>query len=561
MSDTLSQLDDPKLRTEAAVGESPAPALNRVAMVVFVALSALLPLGFALLTDHTWEDFFITFRHSQNLVDGKGLVYQPGERIHGFTSPLGTLLPALGYWLTGADGSYERALWFLRITSAIALAGAAWLLIRTAARGGAGRWALVPLALLFLFDIKAAAFSVNGMETAFMLLFVLWGFWLAGNDERSWLVNGVCWAALMWTRPDGCIYIAIFSLLIMNYGEGERRDRLLGIVKSAVVCALLYLPWFVWTWSYYGTPVPHTIVAKSHLLMLGGTAPPGWIRIGILLPEKLAAPFQPAYYEWGGWPTAVHWISLALGVFCATYWLLPVQDRLGKMASLAYLLLSMYLGYVTIVYPWYLPPVAVFGYLTLALGLTHLAGLRAQAGTPDGVPQAPSANRRGLRPLPIFAGGLLVLLCVGQLALYVFGAEVLAVRQAEVERGLRIPLALWLKERLQPGDRIYLEPLGYIGYFSGGKMLDCPGLVAPEAIAAIDAGARDQAELGLALKPEWMVLRPWEKDLLSKHEEFQRTYTEVNLFDVRDRVAEYGQPVRDNVKFDAAFHVFRRNTH
>ena len=50
------------------------------------------PTAYTLYTNHIWEDFFITFRHSQNLCEGKGLVYNEGERVHGFTSPLGVLL-------------------------------------------------------------------------------------------------------------------------------------------------------------------------------------------------------------------------------------------------------------------------------------------------------------------------------------------------------------------------------------------------------------------------------------------------------------------------------------
>src|SRR5262249_29250347 len=80
----------------------------------FVPLALLGCLGYALYTGHVWEDYLITFRFSKILVDGHGLVYNLGERLHGFTSPLGVLLPALGYWLTGND---QSALWFFRVLS------------------------------------------------------------------------------------------------------------------------------------------------------------------------------------------------------------------------------------------------------------------------------------------------------------------------------------------------------------------------------------------------------------------------------------------------------------
>ena len=42
------------------------------------------------------EDAYISFRYARNLAVGNGLVYNPGERVLGFTSPLWTLWCALG---------------------------------------------------------------------------------------------------------------------------------------------------------------------------------------------------------------------------------------------------------------------------------------------------------------------------------------------------------------------------------------------------------------------------------------------------------------------------------
>jgi hypothetical protein len=55
---------------------------------------------FALCTNHVWEDYYITYRSSKNLANGHGLVFNVGERLHTFTSPLGVLLPALSHLLT-----------------------------------------------------------------------------------------------------------------------------------------------------------------------------------------------------------------------------------------------------------------------------------------------------------------------------------------------------------------------------------------------------------------------------------------------------------------------------
>jgi len=40
------------------------------------------------------DDAFISFRYAQNLVDGNGLVFNPGERVEGYTNLSWTLLMA-----------------------------------------------------------------------------------------------------------------------------------------------------------------------------------------------------------------------------------------------------------------------------------------------------------------------------------------------------------------------------------------------------------------------------------------------------------------------------------
>jgi hypothetical protein len=41
-------------------------------MATFGVVALLLPLAYVAVTHHEWEDWFITFRYSKNLVNGKG---------------------------------------------------------------------------------------------------------------------------------------------------------------------------------------------------------------------------------------------------------------------------------------------------------------------------------------------------------------------------------------------------------------------------------------------------------------------------------------------------------
>src|SRR5258708_27322808 len=95
------------------------PASKYPAVSAFLA-AAVLALFFAFYTNHIWEDYFITSRSSKNLATGHGLVYNHGDRLHTFTSPLGVLLPAVSSLLT-ANSSDTAATWIFRLMCIAAL--------------------------------------------------------------------------------------------------------------------------------------------------------------------------------------------------------------------------------------------------------------------------------------------------------------------------------------------------------------------------------------------------------------------------------------------------------
>ena len=80
------------------------PRANQRNWVLIYALVALLtPLLYVGFTHHVWEDFLIDMRQSKNLVEGQGLVYNPGQRVQGFTSVVNIVLPAIFYALSGRN--------------------------------------------------------------------------------------------------------------------------------------------------------------------------------------------------------------------------------------------------------------------------------------------------------------------------------------------------------------------------------------------------------------------------------------------------------------------------
>jgi hypothetical protein len=83
-------------------------------LIGILVLAAVVPSAYSAYTGQVWEDSLITLRHSENLLKGEGLVFNPGERVHGFTSPINVVLLALCRMLTGQT-SYVATFWAYRV--------------------------------------------------------------------------------------------------------------------------------------------------------------------------------------------------------------------------------------------------------------------------------------------------------------------------------------------------------------------------------------------------------------------------------------------------------------
>lgn len=522
--------------------------------VVFAAA-----LGFALHTDHAWEDYWITFRASRNLAEGQGLVFNPGDRLHTFTSPLGVLLPALAFLLTG-NGSDQAALWIFRVMSALALGGAAVLLTRGLMQASFSRWGALGLAALLATDAKILDFTINGMETAFLLLFLAWVFHaLLTRPARLSLHLGLAWAGLMWTRPDSFIYIGALGLGVLAFNEPvrtglTRREWFAVMLRAGIVTSAVYLPWLIFAHLYYGTAVPHTVTAKG--LNSAAFTLTRAIDFVTTLPvmtgkanNSFAATFLPAYYMLGGWPVWCLRLAAALSVVVALAWLLPSLRWWARAASFAFLIGHGYLSFVSFFpFPWYLPTTTLLAGVVLAAILQQAVEAAARRS---------EANHRLTRRMATLAAtGLL-----GVSAWLTFGvARQLEVAQRLIEEGNRRQIGEYLRATARPGDTVFLEPLGCIGYFSGLKTYDFPGLSSREVTAARAAVGSDWAVLIEHLRPDWVVLREHEiaQVLATRPGLFSGPYLVERVFDVSEALRAETIRGRGYLEFDQRFTLLRR---
>ena len=410
-------------------------------------------------------------------------------------------------------------------------------------------------------------FTINGMETGLLFFFLALSIHgLVVPGPRQMLRIGIGWAGLMWTRPDSCVYIAILGISALIFSPNRtagqsRKDLWKCFLGAGLVCTVLYLPWFLWAWSYYGSPVPHTIVAKGTNLppvSLGEQLFNLLVFPGTLLTDvtSLNGVFTPAYTFFGGWPRSIILLCTctAPGIVAILAWPFPQLRLPTRLFSLGFFLGNFYLtSVVTYPFPWYYTTVAVFGYLTIGLLFDQALDLATR------MRDRCRLLRSGLCVLALLlvAGQLFVTLCV---------ARQMRVQQQLIENGLRRQIGLWLRFHARsPHDTVMLEPLGYIGYFSGLKMLDHLGLASKEVVEVRKRlGPYRENQVFLEPKPaDWLVLRPAEieTESLVQLGPLQENYDQVKVFDASEEIRDVGWlPGRPYLEHDQIFLIFHRKS-
>jgi hypothetical protein len=165
--------------------------------------------------------------------------------------------------------------------------------------------------------------------------------------------------------------------------------------------------------------------------------------------------------------------------------------------------------------------------------------------------------------------GVSFLVPLGALALLVCTAIQMRWAQEINETGNRRVMGEWLKAQSSSSkETVFVECLGYIGFFSNLKMYDFPGLCSPEVVAArrkcplMGNYPNYFPQLISDLEPDWVVLRASEIYLMSQvnRDVLARYYHLARVFDTKARIdAVRFLPGRGYLLFDSHFEIYRRN--
>jgi arabinofuranosyltransferase len=387
------------------------------------------------------DDAFISFRYARNLVDGHGLVFNPGEKVEGYSNLLYVLLSAVGMKLNAAP-----LLWG-RIWSTLAMGGLLAFLpgiVRLLApeendhRPLPGHVAQMVLAAVG----AVACWMLAGLETAFFAFFAVWA-WRSAI-KRQTIMTGIAGLLLVLTRPEGPALAAIFmgwALLPGRALTSVRSSRLQTWLGPAILI-LGTASFFLWRHAYFGYWLPNTYYAKTG--DLAGQLKTGWpygLNFLIYYGAALLAAGAAAVLRGGTsiLRTRDTLFSFGVVVFWFTYTVIIGGDMLG-----------MFRFFVPVL------PIFTTTVVTLLSGTGWLSRPRGAVLT---------------------ALALMIVLLPASLV----GRErrLVSIHMSEANLGGWILAGDAMARQLPRSTTIALGPAGYIPYITGFKTWDFYGIIEP----------------------------------------------------------------------------------
>ncbi|MBN1357102.1 hypothetical protein JXA40_12640 [bacterium] len=435
-----------------------------------------------------FDDAYITFRYAENYLEGNGLVYNKGQHVFGVSTPLFLIclillksvfplnLPALAAGFST----------FLFILTAVFV----FLTLR--------RWGLPDLysasiAAALLVHRDLVDISSGGMEPFLFTALVSAAFWAFASDRilpGTWLLG-----FSILTRPEGMIFIPLLGAAALIHAAACSGTHRVSSGRSILYVLSLCGPlivWCVFSYFYYGTCIPHSLVAKSRPVypIASGTT----LKHMVYLLEDWAMnrPYAPAF-------RSISWAAI-LYVFSATigFILTPAPFLKGFIVPAGFWsLVIIYALANPLLMPWYQPPIFLLWILTVARGIPGLAVWSADKISCR--QSKKSLLKTAIRLAAML--GVVTLLSASVTRGYLKPPSGFHPAYSQDAQRLRTKSYLlageWLNERSSPQNSVASPEIGALGYAFKGHVYDACGLVTPEALDHLPVPVDQRLTAGL----------------------------------------------------------------
>lgn len=434
---------------------------------------------FALGTDAV-DDAYISFRYAQNAILGHGLLFNPGERVEGFTNFLWT---ALMIPLEGSHVDVGRA---SMVLGALFGLGVIWLVLRFAKLVSVPASAGILAAFLLAADGSFVLWSVSGLETVMFAFLIFAGAFLYIR-EQEWNTlrntnfatrhsrldpfpySGIFFALAAMTRPEGLFVFAItVAHQVLWRILSERRLFTFRDLARIFAFGLIFAPYWMGRWWYYKSFLPNSFYAKvsasgpaaqidrgwNHLSQFVGVHL-GWLIVVPPIIAVLSNVKQFANYVLRFTPHKSH---LTPRFFWTTYFAAII---------IPYTAYIVYVGGDWSVGRFFVPLLAMF-YLLFSTGIGDMWKWLVDTRVRGWGQQ--------VQYLGISVSILLVTLLIivsswnGEYGIFIRGFDAGRATLA------RETMGKWLKSNVAPGTLIAVDAAGQVPYFSGLPAIDMFGI-------------------------------------------------------------------------------------
>jgi len=430
------------------------------------------------------DDAYITYRYALNLASGTGFVYNIGEQVLGTTTPLYTILIALFGLLTGNNSAIYPQ---ISVTLNALLDAVAVNLLYLIARNLfstaklqrvpgvvlGGLWSLAPMSVTF---------AIGGMETSLYITMMLGAFcaWLYEGPVLSATLTG--FAVL--TRPDALIWAGplAIAMVVENFlpkqpshpspppsggrvvEDREGAEPLLSRLPwtEATAFAAVVLPWVLFSWLTFGSPLTNSVSAKSVAYSVSPNQ-----ALSTLL-GVYATPFMEDAVFGGGLPIMIAAVIYLTLIVIGTINLVRWNWHSIPLVTFPWLYLVTFSIANPLIFRWYGTPPIPLLMLTIAAGVWAL-----------------SRDVLDLKRAPYVLGAVGILWAGFTLSGWMLhpthGPDRPAPQMAWFELELLYQQAAE-SITVEEGQVVAAGDIGAVGWYSEAPLLDTLGLVSPQSV-------------------------------------------------------------------------------